>query len=249
MGDIYTMYSELISVIMGWAIGFYIMASLLMYIIMAATGMAANYAAAISGKFEPEEYEDVPEIPRGVARSLSLAAFGLTFASLHVAIYALLVTVFTVQYMDSGAGGDIITAGSSFHVYSMIYAWLVAGAFAIATAVAWYTADTAYSLIMSLVNNIARLFGLAGKWLVKRNGWQVDPTAVGTSLFLATFALLWSLALALTQGRPSIISGELPALWIVPGAAVAVVIGYSVKMYRQHRDTLAILDTRLEELD
>lgn len=246
---IYEIYSELISLIVGWAVGFYIMASLLMYFLMAMSGGVANVTAG-AGREQVDDYDDVPEIPRGIARSLSLASFGIVFSLLHVGVYALLVTVFTVQYMQSGLiDGGIITAGSQFHPYSMIYAWLIAGAFAVATAVAWYTADSAYNLIMSIVTTAARAFGLAGKWLVKRNGWQVDHTAVSTSLFLACFALLWSLALALAQYRPSPIAADLPSLWIVPATAVAVVLFYSVRLYRQHRDTLAILSTRIEELD
>ncbi len=235
----YELQSELYSTIIGWIVGFYLIASFLMYIIMAFSGMMFS-----DRRTDIDDDEDMHPVTGGILRSLALGVYGLVFALIHVVMYGLLASVFTLQYLNNAAGNMLTANGTEFHVHSMIYAWLIAGAFGVATAVAWRTADASYALVMNVARTIADLFGLAAAKLVKRRGWLVDEKALASILFVGFFGIVWTIAMLVIWSDRFI--GNQPWLWFVPIASILFVAGYGGWLWRQHRDTATLMAVNVE---
>lgn len=245
MSNIYDIYS----LITGWMIGFYIMASLIMYTAMAfyfqlAEGWNRPYSEEREETEITGDYFDEIEntTTRRVGHFIATCVWGAAFALAHVATYAVLAVAITRSYILSASTSEMVSAGADFHVASMVYAWLIAAAFAVACVVGFYSASILHSLVFAITNAFYQAVKLGAGVVVKRQGWLVEPDKFVSFITMTTATVFMFVFIPITLKFD-------PLLYVAPTFTAGISAWLAVSLWRQHRDAETLIKSKAEVLN
>lgn len=247
MTNIYDIYS----LITGWAVGFYLMAGLIMYTAMAFYfQLMEGWNRSYSEEREENEitgdyFDDIENTTtRRVGHFVASIVWGAAFALSHVFAYAVLSVAITRSYILSASTSELVSAGADFHVASMVYAWLIAAGFAVATIVAFYSANMLHSLVFAITQAFYEAAKLTASVVIKKSGWLVEPQ---TFISFITMTAVTIFMVIYIPSLPGI--STWPLTWATPALSASISAYLAVSLWRQHRDAETLIKSKAEVIN
>jgi hypothetical protein len=185
-------------------------------------------------QFAEEILEEIGEdFGRAEAEALAWLVWGLSFALAHVVAFAVIGSAVSLAVVDNVAVFPMYALdGMVVDTLSVVWAWLVGGAFVGAYVIATAVADGMVSVAVRLHVTAWLAAVAAGQWLAGRNGWLVGREELG-SLFVSGGLIVVGVVAMLVGGVSWLGVG-------LAGAAVVILAARAFMLWRSHRDALVL---------